>query len=60
MINNFLELIKKNNTLKAQYILSRINKNKSTSRHITVKLQNIKNKANFKNSQRGEINYFQT
>lgn len=36
-----------NSMFKIQYISSKTNKNKSTSRHITIKLQKIKDKAKF-------------
>lgn len=38
MTNNFPGLIKNINIFKAQYISGVINKNKSPSRHITIKL----------------------
>lgn len=47
--------IKNTNIFKAQYISSRIHKNKSAPRHIAVKLQKIKDKAKFLKS-KGESN----
>lgn len=58
MTNNFPGSIKNINIFKAQYISGVINKNKSPSRHITIKLQKIKRQKNFKRSRRKKTDYF--